>query len=695
MNDNHLQELLEQNKLDELEDYWLEQLEKESFDLNDFLQVAKHLGRHREKARAGVLMTFLDDHLRQHERWKDRLRVLKEITRHTLELKHLDEMKDQLRDTLLSIYAGRPTFQAILKHFSFDEIRNSEELVLAVEKSEEALLYDIGQAFYQQGYGAGKVKEVNLKLRKARIDFDKREDVTVEFGDPEVLHLDHGHVLFEKLNDSEKLKDEDPGVLLGRLLQTFGRAMAVNEIKDCLNGVVSSDQWNRWWNAAKRNPQVIASGKGAQAQYSWSDSAVEAEEALKKEFDGSKIADRISLAKTHASRGGALASHFLQVLLQDASSVFAAREMGLALELLDLFGRWPVKVEIDPGFNFEQVLREADPKSLLASIENQQMKLQVLNAYREIYPDRWRAIFIDHFYQEEIPKIHSYIYDALKNASAESAESILNRLAATPYLHPPGFAWMSEMASAEGIDLENDPFGRRLDMKFLLAVLEALDAPEFSKQRNRLKKALESGLFMNILARPVNTDHAQKAIDMLDHTRYLEDYRRDRWKNVIRMRIPDLKKKEDWIFSTKDAFERKRSELEHLIKVELPLNRKAVGEAAAHGDLKENHEYKAARERQDYLINRVSQLQAELGRVRILEPGQIDCNEVRPGTRVVLAGPEKRMELTLLGPWDSDPQQGIYSYQAPVGTILLGKTPGEKVFWNDQQWLIESILPWA
>ena len=52
------------------------------------------------------------------------------------------------------------------------------------------------------------------------------------------------------------------------------------------------------------------------------------------------------------------------------------------------------------------------------------------------------------------------------------------------------------------------------------------------------------------------------------------------------------------------------------------------------------------------------------------------------------------MELTLLGPWDSNPNQGVYSYQAPIGELLLGKSPGEKILWNDESWIVEKIEPW-
>ncbi len=697
MNDNHLQDLLQNNRFDELEEYWLELMESGQFDLQDLLSCAKILGRNREKKRAGLLMTLLDEHLREHGRWADRLRVLKEITRHTLELKELDNMKDALRETLAKVYPDSPSFNAVLRSFAFDEILNAEELAKSVEKSEEAFPYDVGRVFYQPGYGVGRVSEVNLKLRVARINFEKKEDVTVQFGDPEVQLLPEGHLLRDKVMNLEQVRQDaeaNPAEMLGRLLQTFDRAMTAGEIKDCFHGIVDTNQWSRWWTAAKKNPQVVTTGKGAQAVYAWSGSASEAEESVRKEFDSAKVKDRINLARTHAARSQELSDHFAAILLQESVRAYEGKKWDEAIELLDLFQKWPGKSSPAAGYTFEQIIREARPAELLTSVENQPQKTKILMAYRELLPDNWVQIFTDHFYREENPRLLTLMYQQLQTDAPESsATAILNRIVGHPSLNPAAFAWFCEGASGENVD---PAFAQLLDGKFMLSAFESIDGTEFSKQRNRVKKAVESGLLMNLLARSINPDLAQKAVDMLDHTIHLEDYRRDRWKNVIRARIPETKKKEDWIFSTREAFERKRVELEQLIKVELPVNRKAIGEAAAHGDLKENHEYKAARERQDYLINRVSQLQGELSHVRVLEPGQVDCSEVRPGTRVELVQPgEKRMLVTLLGPWDSNPQEGVYSYQARIGTILLGKLPGEKVEWNDEHWTVEKIEPWS
>src|SRR5262245_17561757 len=146
MNDNKLTELVENNQLDDLEAYWLEILERGEFDLQDLLDTARLLGRRHEKQRAGALMNLLDDHLREHQRWPDHLRVLKEIARHTLDPKKLYDIKDQFRETLSHVYPQRPSFDSILKFYSFNEA-NPEELAPAVEKAEEALHYDVGQAF--------------------------------------------------------------------------------------------------------------------------------------------------------------------------------------------------------------------------------------------------------------------------------------------------------------------------------------------------------------------------------------------------------------------------------------------------------------------------------------------------------------------------------------------------------------------
>jgi transcription elongation GreA/GreB family factor len=109
------------------------------------------------------------------------------------------------------------------------------------------------------------------------------------------------------------------------------------------------------------------------------------------------------------------------------------------------------------------------------------------------------------------------------------------------------------------------------------------------------------------------------------------------------------------------------------------------------GDLSENFEYKSARQRDEYLSARAGKLQAELGNVRVIEPAAVDTNAVRVGTKIVLVNGDVRREITILGPWESAPEHGIYSNQTDVAKALIGRAAGEIVTFMGNDYEIESI----
>jgi len=686
---------IEQGQYEEAEGFLLERMEAGQAVVEEFFQAARALGRQKEKERAGLLLGLLAQQLLEQENWPQRFKVLKEIARHAHTPERREDARNQIAETLHSLYPESSSLTRILRHCNFESI-HSEELRVALDKIEWWLKHDVGQCFYQNGYGVGKVKEINLNLGLVRLDFESRKDVAVQMGDQELIPLSSGQILRRKLDEPEKLRQEaeaNPGPVLGRLLCEMGD-MNVAQIKECLTGIVVAEHWSKWWTTARKDPHIVVSGKGTQATYSWSESTGMAEEALKQAFAQGDLRSRIELARQHGTRSSDLSGYFSAALAENARQVFEDKHSGRALELWDLFSRWKGQESRLP-YTLEEVLSQKEPSALLAEIDNSNLKIKVLQSFQTLFAGRWTALFVEAFLREDNPRIHSFLYETLQQASPKDLEALLDQIFQRPFAYPGGFTWIAQQAAVEGLDAVSHPIGRRLDGRFLIAVVTAIDEPEFSSHRNKLKKAIESGLLLNVMGRSIDSEIAQKAVDALEHAKGIEDYRRERWKSRIRMSFPEMKKKEDLIFSTKEASERKRAELEQIIKSELPKNRKAIGEAAAMGDLRENFEYKSARERQEYLINRVDHLQRDLNRVRVLDPQQIDCSEVRPGTRVILAqSPEKRITVTILGPWDSNPKEGIYSYEAPLAAGLLGKVTGERVLWEEHTWIIESIDPW-
>ena len=131
--------------------------------------------------------------------------------------------------------------------------------------------------------------------------------------------------------------------------------------------------------------------------------------------------------------------------------------------------------------------------------------------------------------------------------------------------------------------------------------------------------------------------------------------------------------------------------LQELLNEEIPANRRAIEEARALGDLRENFEYKSARQRHEYLSARATALDSDLRRVRPVDLDRIDLSQIRVGSVVKLTAGDDSRRLTILGPWESAPEKGIISYQSETAQKVLGKKPGESIELDGQDWVIEAI----
>src|SRR6185369_11674016 len=108
---------------------------------------------------------------------------------------------------------------------------------------------------------------------------------------------------------------------------------------------------------------------------------------------------------------------------------------------------------------------------------------------------------------------------------------------------------------------------------------------------------------------------------------------------------------------------------------------KEIAIARSYGDLREDHEYKAAKEMQKILMRRKSELESQLVRARGTDFANAKTDVVSIGTIVNVTDLEHNHveKFTILGAWDSDPDKGIISYLTPVAQSLIGHKPGEEV----------------
>jgi transcription elongation factor GreA len=132
---------------------------------------------------------------------------------------------------------------------------------------------------------------------------------------------------------------------------------------------------------------------------------------------------------------------------------------------------------------------------------------------------------------------------------------------------------------------------------------------------------------------------------------------------------------------TKEGYSALKQELDRLKTVERPENIRAIEEARSQGDLSENAEYAAAKDRQGFLEARINELAYKLANAEIIDSENLPRDRVRFASRVSLENVEtgERVLYQLVGPEESDIERGRISISSPLGSAIMGKRPGEEV----------------
>ena len=132
---------------------------------------------------------------------------------------------------------------------------------------------------------------------------------------------------------------------------------------------------------------------------------------------------------------------------------------------------------------------------------------------------------------------------------------------------------------------------------------------------------------------------------------------------------------------TKEGLAVLRAELERIKKIDRPENIKAIEEARAHGDLSENAEFEAAKDRQRFLEARMNELEYKISNADVIDPNKLPKDKAVFGSRVRLENVDtgEDVEYQLVGPEESNIEEGRISVSSPLGKALLGKKPDDEI----------------
>lgn len=683
-----IQSQLERGDFDTIEGEWLSRTETSPEDLDYFVGVARALVGTGQEGRARALLDLLDEQLRGAGRWGPRLQLLKRAGSILLPT---DRLYPTISSTLGKLYGERSTFKALSEAVGLAKATHDLPKVWEkVERLESLLAFDVGTVVTMEGKGVGRIVEANLGLESFKVDFERVRGLTVGFkAAPKLLQpLSKEHVLRIKLESPETLKAMTPPELLRLTLESYGRPLTAGEVRDIVAGVVSESQWTSWWSAARKHPQVVASGTGARQTYAWATSSGHALDSVWKAFAKADPRKKIERLKREGARDIDLRDRMAKDLMAvaEASSM---RDPGLAFEIWFAVERSGATLPDDLTWTPEELL-EHNPQALFGGIQDRLLRERAYVMLRE-REEQWTHIYREALLREQDPRALDLLADGLTSTAPRELDRALDTLFAQPHRYPAAFTWIAERAAVD------ETLRARNPLRLLQQILASLSRDEFAPFRIRLLALAESGSTVPRLLTHLSEDQATQAEDAVQRCPSLERFQREQLINAIQLRFQGLRKETGPppLYATPEAAEAKREELRQILAFDIPANRKAIEEARAMGDLRENFEYKAARQRHEYLNSRATALNAELLRVRIIDTAGTDLSEVRIGSRVRLGRGGRSRVLTILGPWESRPEEDVISYESELAAELLGKKVGEGVQISGESWTVESIEPYV
>ncbi|HYG65273.1 MAG TPA: GreA/GreB family elongation factor [Thermoanaerobaculia bacterium] len=684
------QQHLEKGDFEALESDWLAHLGQDPTDLDYFVGVARALTGNNEDDRARFLLEMLDEQLRD-GRWAVRLKLLQRAGHLLLPP---EELHGAIVQSLEKLYGGQSTFKGLAESVGlYRATHDIPKTWEKVERLEGLLAFDIGTVVAMEGKGVGRIVEANLGLESFKVDFEKIRGMTVGFKAAAKLlrPLGPDHVLRRKLENPASLKalvTGNPSELLRLVLQSYDRPLTAGEIRDVVAGVVSESQWTSWWGAARKNPQVVAGGTGRQT-YTWAETAGDAHEAVWKTFTKSEPRKQMDLLRREGARNPELRARMAEILSDAAEKAVDGGDPGLAFEIwfaLERSGGAPADVDWAPD---ELLAARAgrDLARLFTGIEERLLRERAYAMVRERRDD-WPAIYRDALSRETDPRALDVLAEGLAQGDARELDRFLDGLLAQPHRNPAAFTWLAERAA------DDEQIRTRNALRLLQQILTSMARDDFAPYRLRLVALAESGGTLPRLLGHLTEDQAAQAEDAVHRAPNLEGYQRDQLINAIQLRFQGLRKEQGAaaLYALAESIDAKHAELHQIMTVEVPANRKAIEEARAMGDLRENFEYKSARQRHEYLNARAAALNAELSRARPIDVTGMDTSEVRIGTRVRLTAPgAPERVMTILGPWESKPEENVISYESDLAKQLLGKKVGSEVEMSGETWTVAGI----
>ena len=559
-----------------------------------------------------------------------------------------------------------------------------------------------------RSWGFGKIKDWDANSESVVIDFKSKAGHHMQFAyaAESLTPLPPNHVSVQKAEDPATLKkkaSEDPVAVVTDCIISLEAQATADNIQVLLSpDVISAADYKKWWEGAKRalkkNGHFYVPGKKNEALRQ-----LDAPSAL-----GDGAMENLRLAngpKAALLALSAVAKYWPEIksdsMLNEVTELIdttitkvpksqLAMQVELALARDEFFamagrtpetGMWAITTLTPQGTPALSNLLDALPGS-------RQPKL--LEALKNGLPETWPALFLT-----LIPRANGRVAEVITEAFQGAGRPADVQAAVNRYIRERNITcdflfWLCK----------NRPeiYGSLIEPQLFMAILSVLEKDQFSEIKKGTK-LYELVLGDKVLIAAILKD--APVADVRDITRAIllspvfeELDKRSLLASIIKL-YPDVQSMvvgsdksssaknegEGKIIVSWPSLKRREAELEDLDRNQIPQNSKDIAIARGYGDLRENHEFKSAKEMQTILARRKAELESDLARAEATDFANPDTSKVTLGTKVTFkdASTGQSDAYTILGAWDGDVSKGIISYETVVARALLNHTVGEQI----------------
>ncbi len=705
-----LNRYIEKENYSKVEDLWKKLLTFDDLGYDYFLNQEKKITKKFKDDRAIDLLKQLYNVYEKKEDIDVCLKILKVILKKS-------PSDDYARAQIVDVYRKKYQNHSLCEEFIKKSVlmHNSRDVNQAIADFERHIAFEKGNFVYHKAWGIGRIIDITDNL--FTIDFTNKHNhkMSLDMALDSLKVLPKNHIWILKLKDIKRLKTalkEDPTWGLKILINSYDNKATMKNMKEELvPKVFTASEWTSWWTAAKKilktDPKFGTSDEDNDV-YEIKDKPLTYEDKCYASFKGLKdfdkrfdiIIDFLENIDSESENLRDMLVYFVQFITPEAA--VDEKTICSYLMLNNALKQFP-ELKNDSKLQIPQSFADyynnlEDPIVTYGNISIKEYKKGFLMSIKK-YIAGWDDIFMKIFFLYP----DKYIFDELVAYNPDNFDRILKEVLLTYKERRDAFAWVViNTLTPERIEKYNIEMDKVLFSMLHLVDISGKDVQnkkDVTHNKRVFTQARDYLFKNNILLENIDKlglDFSKRLYLIVNDIRNLDNEYSQKVKDAIIAKYPELDQHSsklkysddkhkssilDKLLTTQKSFKEKQQLLTHIVEVDIPANAKDIGLASEKGDLKENSEYKAAKDKEKELAAAVTTLTADLGRAKVLKPSDVKSDFISFGTVATLydniAG--KEVVYTIMGPWESDVDNKVFSYLAPLAQKLLDKEVGDKV----------------